>query len=128
MAAPQNARRFADQEFQELPNAQLCLCLFWRSWRFAPSCRRRPRRTAKTAVTLSAGDGRHVAARYPHRCGFALREERSGLGLQPVPDERTALENEIARLQRENGALKKDMLARGLPLPGGFERAVGAAA
>ena len=35
-----------------------------------------------------------------------------------VPDEREALENEIARLQRENGALKKDMLARGLPLPG----------
>ena len=36
-----------------------------------------------------------------------------------VADERQALENEIARLQRENGALKKDMLARGLPLPGG---------
>ena len=37
-----------------------------------------------------------------------------------VPDERTALENEIARLQRENGAMKKDMLARGLPLSGGI--------
>jgi hypothetical protein len=36
-----------------------------------------------------------------------------------VPDERQALENEIARLQGENGSLKKDMLARGLPLPGG---------
>ena len=36
-----------------------------------------------------------------------------------MPDERQALENEIARLQRENGALKKDMLARNLPLPGG---------
>jgi hypothetical protein len=36
-----------------------------------------------------------------------------------VPDERAALENEIARLQRENGAMKKDMLARGLPLPSG---------
>jgi hypothetical protein len=36
-----------------------------------------------------------------------------------VPDERVALDNEIARLQRENGAMKKDMLARGLPLPGG---------
>ena len=34
-----------------------------------------------------------------------------------VPDERQALESEIARLQRENGALKKDMVARGLPLP-----------
>jgi hypothetical protein len=34
-----------------------------------------------------------------------------------VPDERAALESEIARLQRENGALKKEMVARGLPLP-----------
>src|SRR3954470_18125157 len=39
-----------------------------------------------------------------------------------VPDERQALENEIARLQRENGTLKKDMLAHGLPLPGGVAR------
>ena len=36
-----------------------------------------------------------------------------------VPDERQALESEIARLQRENGAMKKDMVARGLPLPSG---------
>ena len=40
-----------------------------------------------------------------------------------VPDERQALENEIARLQRENGTLKKDLLARGLPLPGGVASA-----
>lgn len=40
-----------------------------------------------------------------------------------VPDERQALESEIARLQRENGALKKDMLTRGLPLPGGVAKA-----
>jgi hypothetical protein len=43
----------------------------------------------------------------------------AGWACNTVPDERLALENEIARLQRENGALKKDMLARGLPLPGG---------
>jgi len=43
----------------------------------------------------------------------------AGWACNTVPDERAALENEIARLQRENGALKKDMLARGLPLPGG---------
>ena len=43
----------------------------------------------------------------------------AGWSCNPVPDERTALENEIARLQRENGALKKDMLARNLPLPSG---------
>ena len=43
----------------------------------------------------------------------------TGWACNMVPDERQALESEIARLQRENGALKKDMLARGLPLPGG---------
>jgi hypothetical protein len=35
-----------------------------------------------------------------------------------VPDERSALETEIARLQRENATLKKELLARGLPVPG----------
>ena len=43
----------------------------------------------------------------------------AGWACNAVPDERQALESEIARLQRENGVLKKDMLARGLPLPGG---------
>ena len=32
-----------------------------------------------------------------------------------VPDDRTALENEIARLSRENGTLKKELLARNVP-------------
>lgn len=45
--------------------------------------------------------------------------KETGWACNAVPDERQALENEIARLQGENGALKKDMLARGLPLPGG---------
>ena len=43
----------------------------------------------------------------------------TGWSCNAVPDERTALENEIARLSRENGALKKDMLAHNLPLPSG---------
>jgi hypothetical protein len=47
----------------------------------------------------------------------------AGWACNAVPDERAALESEIARLQRENGALKKDMLARGLPLPGGIASA-----
>jgi hypothetical protein len=42
-----------------------------------------------------------------------------GWACQVVPDERTALEGEMARLQRENSALKKELLARNLPLPGG---------
>jgi hypothetical protein len=40
-----------------------------------------------------------------------------GWSCMAVPDERTALENEIARLQTENAGLKKQMIARGL-LPG----------
>ena len=35
-----------------------------------------------------------------------------GLACQAVPDDRTVLENEIARLRTENAALKKEMLAR----------------
>jgi len=35
-----------------------------------------------------------------------------------VPDERSALETEIARLQGENATLKKELLSRGLPVPG----------
>jgi hypothetical protein len=34
-----------------------------------------------------------------------------------APEDRAVLENEIARLRRENGALKNELLARGLPLP-----------
>jgi hypothetical protein len=42
-----------------------------------------------------------------------------GWSCKAAPDERLALESEIARLQRENAALKKSMLAKGLDLPGG---------
>lgn len=40
-----------------------------------------------------------------------------GWTCETVADERQALENEIARLQTGNAALKKELLARGLPLP-----------
>jgi hypothetical protein len=36
-----------------------------------------------------------------------------------APEDRAALENEIARLRSENAALKQDILSRGLPLPPG---------
>jgi len=39
---------------------------------------------------------------------------------QTVPDERAALESEIARLQGENASLKREMIARGVPLPPGM--------
>jgi hypothetical protein len=35
-----------------------------------------------------------------------------------VPDERAALETEVARLQSEIATLKKELLTRGLPVPG----------
>lgn len=41
-----------------------------------------------------------------------------GWACQVVPDERAALESEIGRLQGENARLKKELLARGAPLPG----------
>jgi hypothetical protein len=44
-----------------------------------------------------------------------------GWTCQALPDDRTALEAEISRLQGQNAALKKDLLARGLPLPGGMK-------
>jgi hypothetical protein len=42
----------------------------------------------------------------------------AGWACKVVPDERSALETEIARLQSENATLKKELLARGLPVPG----------
>jgi hypothetical protein len=42
----------------------------------------------------------------------------AGWACKAVPDERSALESEIARLQGENATLKKELLARGLPVPG----------
>jgi len=41
-----------------------------------------------------------------------------GWACQTVPDERIALEAEIARLQGENVVLKKELISRSLPLPG----------
>src|SRR6266699_2326690 len=42
-----------------------------------------------------------------------------GWACQALPEDRTALENEIARLQGENAALKRELVARGVPLPDG---------
>ena len=51
------------------------------------------------------------------RCGW----NATGWSCKAVPDERTALESEIARLQRENAALKNSLLTRGFDLPGGVK-------
>jgi hypothetical protein len=51
------------------------------------------------------------------QCGW----NATGWSCKAVPDERAALESEIARLQRENAALKQSLLTRGLDLPGGIK-------
>jgi hypothetical protein len=51
------------------------------------------------------------------QCGWGP----SGWSCSAVPDERAALESEIARLQRENVALKKSLLSRGIELPSGIK-------
>jgi hypothetical protein len=43
----------------------------------------------------------------------------AGWACKLVPDERSALEHEIARLQEENTRLKKELLDRGPSIPGG---------
>jgi hypothetical protein len=45
----------------------------------------------------------------------------AGWACLAIPDDRAALDGEIARLQAENAALKKTLLDRGLPLPGGVK-------
>lgn len=45
-----------------------------------------------------------------------------GWTCQVVPDERAVLESEIARVQNDNVALKKELLSRGLSLPGILNR------
>src|SRR5215470_17893191 len=45
----------------------------------------------------------------------------SGWQCQAVPDERAALEAEIARLQADNVNLKKELLSHNLPLPSGIK-------
>jgi hypothetical protein len=54
------------------------------------------------------------------RTGQVSQCSRSDAGwtCKAVPDERSSLESEIARLQGENATLKKELLAGGLPLPG----------
>jgi len=42
-----------------------------------------------------------------------------GWACQAAPDDRAVFENEIARLRRENAALKQELIAHNLSLPGG---------
>jgi len=50
----------------------------------------------------------------------ALCSQRAiGWACEAAPEDRAVLEGEIARLRAENGALKKELLFHGLPLPPG---------
>ncbi len=58
----------------------------------------------------------------------ALCSQRNvGWACQAAPEDRTVLENEIARLRAENAALKKEILSHGLPLPPGANPELGTA-
>jgi hypothetical protein len=85
--------------------------------------------TATSAQTTSpdSENGRYSAS--PVADGVLRLDTRSGQvshcsrndadwACKVVPDERSALETEIARLQGENVTLKKELLGRGLPVPG----------
>jgi hypothetical protein len=51
------------------------------------------------------------------QCGW----QATGWSCGVVPDERAALDSEIARLQRDNAALKKALLDNKIALPGGMQ-------
>jgi hypothetical protein len=61
--------------------------------------------------------------RLDHRTGQVSLCDRRAVGwaCQAIPDERTALESEIMRLQNENATLKRELLSHNLPLPGAMK-------
>jgi len=91
----------------------------------------------QSAAAPESGDGRFAFHRIGD--GFVRLDSRTGQVAQcgwaatgwfckAVPDERAALESEIARLQRDNVELKKSLLSRGIELPGGVVAEAPAAA
>src|SRR5215471_18742929 len=79
-------------------------------------------------ATPDSEGGRYVFSKQAN--GFLRLDSRSGAvslcteqpvgwACQTAPEDRAVFENEIARLQSENAALKKALLVRDLPLPPG---------
>jgi hypothetical protein len=84
---------------------------------------------AEDAPTPNTAGGRYVFSKQAD--GFLRLDTQSGAvalcSQQPVgwackaaPEDRTVLENEVARLQSENAALKQELLSHGLTLPSGM--------
>jgi hypothetical protein len=82
--------------------------------------------TTSAQTTPDSENGRYSSypladgvVRLDTRTGQMSRCSRSdsGWACTTIPDERAALEAEIARLQDENVKLKKELLTRGLPVP-----------
>ena len=91
----------------------------------------------ETPQAPSADDGRYSFHRVGE--GFVRLDSRTGQVAQCgwsgpgwscklIPDERAALDSEIARLQRDNAELKKSLLSRGIELPSGMVAEAPAAA
>ena len=85
--------------------------------------------SAADEATPDAAGGRYVFSKQAD--GFLRLDTQSGAvalcSQQPVgwackaaPEDRAVLENEIARLQGENAALKQALLSHGLALPSGM--------
>jgi hypothetical protein len=80
-------------------------------------------RTSADAVRMSEPSHRRLLRALPPTAGAGTGQvsqcsrSDAGWACKVVPDERSALETEIARLQGENATLKKELSARELPLP-----------
>jgi hypothetical protein len=103
----------------------------------APNTTQAPALPSQAAPPPGSEDGRYSFHRIGD--GFVRLDSRTGQLAQcgwaaanwsckMVPDERAALESEIARLQRDNAELKKSLLSRGLELPSGVVAEAPAAA
>jgi len=88
------------------------------AWPQAASAQGTPAESDDSRYTFNRADDGYL--RLDGRTGQVSICTRRPVGwaCQAAPDERTALEAEIARLQGENVVLKKELIARNLPLPG----------
>lgn len=89
-----------------------------------------------TSPPTSPGEGDDARFSFSHVADGYLRldartgqvalcsRRQVGWACQLVPEDRLVLDSEIARLQSENGKLKKELLSRGLPLPSGIDKPV----